>query len=109
CDSRYYASDENIGQCLFSFIEEHQREIQLPQEAGAEQSDMSSSNKRYELTGCVLGGLIGLAFWFWPLPVGWAVSLFDLQGNFADYMYLAAPVALLFPLIGAIIGRRMDK
>jgi len=30
CDSRYYANDESIELRLFSYIEEHQHEIQIP-------------------------------------------------------------------------------
>jgi hypothetical protein len=30
CDSRYYENDENVEQSLFSYIEEHQREIRIP-------------------------------------------------------------------------------
>jgi hypothetical protein len=37
------------------------------------------------------------------------VWLFDLQGLFADYMYLAIPVFALLPLVGYAIGARYPR
>jgi hypothetical protein len=58
----------------------------------------------YASEGCLLGCLLAVALWIFPIPVAVIVWLLDLKGLFADYMYMTIPFLAALPLIGGGIG-----
>jgi hypothetical protein len=70
---------------------------------------VSSRQKTYGPLGCQLGCVSAILLYFYPLPVGLIVWLFELNGLFADYMYVALLVFALLPFAGYAIGARYSR
>ena len=59
--------------------------------------------------GLLIGFLVMLGTWVFPLPVMLVVYLFKIERPFVDVMFLCIPVFLSFPFIGAAIGSLIYK
>jgi hypothetical protein len=63
----------------------------------------------YATAGFLAGLIVAGVLWFFPIPVALVVWLFGLKGLFADYMYMAIPVFLALPFLGAVLGSLVNR
>jgi hypothetical protein len=54
--------------------------------------------------GLVIGVLLMIVTWFFPIPIAILVLLFDIKRPFGDIMLVAMPFILAIPVVGATIG-----
>jgi hypothetical protein len=65
--------------------------------------------KNYAFAGLVVGILVMVVTWFFPLPVIAIVLLFRIDHPFGDVMLMCIPLFLSIPFVGALIGSFVSR
>jgi hypothetical protein len=63
----------------------------------------------YALRGFIIGILVMVVMWFFPLPIAAFVLLFHIKEPFGDIMLKSVPILLLIPIAGWAIGLRIPR
>jgi len=72
--------------------------------AGNQGSPMADDRGTYALRGLIIGTLLMIAMWAFPIPVIVVVQLFHVQLPFGDIILLCIPLFLSIPIVGLTVG-----